>query len=136
MPIRLLLLSSLLLASASSCAADAELAHSESRTALGFPSLAAGTAIAAHRCARTGGGPAEAPPRLSPSEFSTLILILRENWEFYFLLVLLLRGSIINVCNISFRFLIDSRLLQRRTKICMVVIGETNSTSSSRSSWD
>ena len=33
--------------------------------------------------------------------------------------------SIINVCSISFRLLIDSRLLQTRTKICMVICRRT-----------
>ena len=45
--------------------------------------------------------------------------------NYLMLLVLLLRGSIINVCSIGFRLLIDSRLLQRRTKICMVICRRT-----------
>ena len=41
------------------------------------------------------------------------------------LVLLLRRRSIINVYSIGFRMLIDSRLLQRRTKICMVISRRT-----------
>jgi len=67
----------------SPCTADGDLGGSESRTASDCPSLAAGTAIAGRQCARTGGGPAKAPPLLLPLVFSSLISIFGENWDFF-----------------------------------------------------
>jgi len=65
----------------SPCTADGDLGGSESRKASDCPSLAAGTAIAGRRCARTGGGPAKNPPLHPPWAFSSLISILGENWD-------------------------------------------------------